>query len=87
MVAVNTVAKTTQPTRGRPAWADARSTRFAWSTNATLVATNPAAATVLAMRFCRLKNNRLQPPIVKTFHPQRKRALERVALGEERSNR
>ncbi len=87
MVAVNTVAKANQPTDGNPARDAVLSTRFASLTNATLVATKPAADKVLTAKLCRLKNKRLQPPIMNTFQPHNASAFVRAALGAARNNR
>ncbi len=81
IVAVNTVAKATQPTNGNPALAAVRSTGLAACTKAALLATMVAAATVLAPKLRCLKNSRLQPPIMKTFQPSSASARARCALG------
>ncbi len=87
MVAVSTVANPSQPTKGIPAREAVRSTGLAALTNATLLATIVAATTVLTARSWRLKNNRLQPPIMNTFKPRSASALDRWALGAARSRR
>lgn len=87
MAAVKSVAKLTHATKGRPARAATGSARVASLENSMPVAIIVAAAAVLSARLRRLKNKRLQAPIMKTFQDSHPRALRRAAESGDRSSR